>query len=76
MHGGSLVNHLLGTWQVRGSNPGKREKNLNYSVNVITLGQCQSDNINGMITLTEDNIYKPYELYFKFRLITELKIFF
>ena len=35
-------------------------------LNVITLGQLQSDNINRMITLTEDNIYQPYELYFKF----------
>ena len=43
-------------------------------LNVITLGQSQSDNINRMITLTEDNIYQPYELYFKFWVITELKL--
>ena len=35
-------------------------------LNVITLGQRQSDNIKSMITLTEDNIYQPFELYFKF----------
>ena len=35
-------------------------------LNVITLGQRKSDNNNRMITLTEDNIYQPYELYFKF----------
>ena len=42
--------------------------------NVITLGKRQSDNINRMVTLTEDNIYQCYELYFKFWVITELKI--
>ena len=35
-------------------------------LNVIIVGQRQSDNINRMITLTEDNIYQPYEIYFKF----------
>ena len=43
-------------------------------LNVITLGQGKSDNIKRMITLTEDNIYQPYQLYFKFWVITELKI--
>ena len=43
-------------------------------LNVITLGQPKSDNINRMITLTEDNIYQPYQLYFKFWVITELKV--
>ena len=35
-------------------------------LNLITLGQGKSDNINQMITLTKDNIYQDYELYFKF----------
>ena len=43
-------------------------------LNVITLGHHQSDNINRMITLTKGNIYQGYELYFKFWVITELKI--
>ena len=37
-----------------------------YHFGALTLGQRESDNINRMKTLTEDNIYQPYELYFKF----------
>ena len=40
-------------------------------LNLITLGQLQRDNINRMITLTEDNIYQPL---FQILSITELKI--
>ena len=43
-------------------------------LNGITLVQRQSDNINRMITLTEDIIYQPYELNIKFWVITDLKI--
>ena len=52
-----------------------RNKLIQYKpLNVITLGQCQSENINRMITLTKNNIYPPNEQYFKFWVITEIKI--
>ena len=34
-------------------------------LNVITLGQYKSDNINRMITITKDKMYQPYEVYFQ-----------